>query len=96
MAPILRFGASTALSLLGIAAGAGPLASNSGPLANYSGHVILLGCLAGLLVFLYLAGKERWRLSVLAQGVLAAVVLPAAIALAPFLMCVFITHGTCS
>lgn len=95
-APFFRFAAAAVLSLLGIAAAASPLASNAGPLAGYSGLVIGLGCLAGFLLYLHLAGERRWRWAVLVQGIIAAVVLPGGFFLMPLFMCVFITHGTCS
>lgn len=94
--PFVRFAAAAVLSLLGVAAATSPLASNAGPLADYSGLVIGLGCLAGFVLFLYLAGERRWRWAVLVQGMIAAVVLPGGLFLMPLFTCVFITHGTCS
>jgi hypothetical protein len=93
---LIRYAASIAFSLLGVAAATSPLAAGSGPLVGYEAPTIALACVFSLLLFMYLSRGERSRFAVFAQGLLAAVVLPGAVLVAPLLICIFITHGTCS
>lgn len=94
----VAYAVSVVVSLLGIlAVMSSLLVANDAPLSGQTGLALSVAATASFLIFLILVrGAVSSMQARILHGLLASVVLPPLIAFSPLLLCIFVTHGTCS
>lgn len=95
---LVAYVGAIAVALLGIASvTSSVLAANEAVLSGGTGLVIGISVIGSFAFFWFLTAGTNWGVwARIANGLLASTVMPLVIAFSPLLVCVFVTHGTCS